>query len=115
MTIEQTGVIDIISVSEDDAVASLIISDHLPWDSDPRGHMLLVQNKVNEYLEFIEGETLYEARPDLRGKRLVLKVIAKFAPPKEAQDFYVTLQQHLASAGYPFVFQVAEQLKANAH
>jgi len=115
MTIEQTGVIDIVSISEDDTIANLTISDHLPWDEKVRDHLLLVQEKINEYLEFIESGTLYEARPDLREKRLVLKVIAKHAPPIEAEDFYKALQQRLANSGYAFVFLLSDPLPSTTH
>ena len=115
MTIEQTGVIDIISISADDTIANLIISDHLPWNENVRDHLLLLQEKINEYLEFVESGTLYEARPDLREKRLVLKVIAKYTLPIEAEDFYKALQQRLASSGYAFVFLLSEQLPTKTH
>ncbi|MFZ6848973.1 DUF6572 domain-containing protein [Undibacterium sp. RuRC25W] len=68
--------------------------------------MLLIQEKINEYLSFIEGETLIKAGPDLRGKRLVLNVIASHEPNKAGFTFYEQLRNILANAGYPFIPRV---------
>jgi hypothetical protein len=55
MSVEQTDKIDFISTSPGEKVV-LTISDHLSWDED--GHLHLLQDKINVYLEFIESEQL---------------------------------------------------------
>jgi hypothetical protein len=106
MTIEQTGVADIIAVSPSGDTASLIISDHLAWEDGNKKHMLLVQEKINEYLSFIESGALFDARPDLKGKRLIIKVIGLYKPPDDVMLFYEKVRDVLANAGYPFLFGV---------
>lgn len=106
MTIEQSGIVDLIAISTDSGVASLIVSDHLEWGVNDKAHMLRVQEKINEYLSFIEGGTLLDARPDLKNKRLVLKVIGLHQPSSEGLAFYDKLRDALADVGYPFVFEL---------
>jgi len=106
VTIEQKGVVDLIAISAEGAVAYLIISDHLMWGVGDEEHLLLIQEKINEYLSFIEGGTLIDARPDLIGKRLVLKVIASHEPNKAGFTFYEQLRNVLANAGYPFILEI---------
>lgn len=106
MTIEQTGIVDLVSAPPQGEVAYLIVSDHLEWGRDDGMHCLLIQEKINEYLSFIEGETLLEARPDLSKKRLVLKVIGLHKPSEEGKIFYENLRGVLSSAGYPFIFEM---------
>lgn len=111
MTIEQSGIVDMIAVAPDSDVASLIVSDHWEWGNNDTQHMLRVQEKINEYLSFIEGGTLFEARPDLKGKRLVLRVIGLHQPSITGAAFYQQLREVLADAGYPFVFESPVQSK----
>jgi hypothetical protein len=107
MTIEEKGIVDFIEINHERGVANLVISDHLAWEEVNR-HLLLVQEKINEYLSFIESGNLFEARADLRALRLVIKLTALFLPPPEARTFYDELQRTLASYGYPFIFEGPE-------
>jgi hypothetical protein len=104
MTIEQRGVVDIISIDEGRKIANLIITDHLGWENLSQ-HCSLVQDKLNEYLEFIEEGGLFEARPDIVDARLVLKLVYLHQPPAAALEFYRALQKALAEQGYAFVFE----------
>jgi hypothetical protein len=109
MTIEQRGIVDLISIPPNQQVAYLIVSDHLEWGVNDNEHCVLVQEKINEYLSFIEGGALIEARPDLKSKRLVLKVIGLHKPSLAGQSFYTKFSDALANTGYPFIFEHAPQ------
>jgi len=61
VTVEQTKVIDFISVDQNGPVV-LTISDHLEWGSD--GHLFQLQEKLNSYLAFIEGGELLNEYPE---------------------------------------------------
>jgi hypothetical protein len=108
MAIEQKGIVDIISIPPDSHVAALIISDHLPWDNTVGNHALLLQEKINEYVGFIESGSIYEARPDLIGRRLIIKVIAKYALSPEGVEFVAKAKDFLASAGFVLLHEVRD-------
>ena len=60
MSVENSQVIDAISINPQDVVV-LTISDHLEWDEENE-HLLLLQNKINAYLGVIEsGEKIGRA------------------------------------------------------
>jgi hypothetical protein len=105
MTVEQSGVIDIISIPPNSEIANLIISDHLPWDDTVPDHLLLLQNKINEYVGFIESKSLYEARPDLKEKHLIIKIVNKYPYSNEAEKFLRQAGFFLANAGYALSFE----------
>lgn len=56
MTIEQANTVDLISVDRTTKVVKTI-SDHLDW-TDQATHLLLLQDKINCYLAFIESGEL---------------------------------------------------------
>jgi hypothetical protein len=115
MTIEQKGVVDIISIPPDSNVAALIISDHLPWDDSTKDHLMMLQEKINEYVGFIESGAIHEARPDLINKRLIIKVIAKYALSREAGAFFNQAKEFLENEGFILLHEVRQELEANDH
>ena len=54
MSIDQPAVIDFLWKDGPNNRAVLTISDHLDWEEEGE-HLLLLQDKLNHYLEFIES------------------------------------------------------------
>lgn len=67
MTIEQLDKVDVIA--NDNEKVILVISDHLEWD-DQNEKLLLLQDKLNLYLSFIESGEIFEQYPIAKGKLL---------------------------------------------
>jgi hypothetical protein len=80
MSIDQRNVIDFIGTRNADGRCTLTISDHLPWD-DPE-HILKLQDKLNDYLAYIESGEIYKARPDAKGREIEIEVVCKYFPPQ---------------------------------
>ena len=99
MTIDQTDVIDIVSTSDANPEARLIIADHLPWDEDEERHLWLLQNKINKYLGAIESGELYKRCPQTAGKRLVIDLAPKYSLSENAQTFVEKCQAIIKSFG----------------
>lgn len=56
MSVVDRNVIDITSLESDNSHKTLVlfISDHVKWDEDIiGGHLLILQEKINDYLAFI--------------------------------------------------------------
>lgn len=46
---------------EDDDKVTVCISDHIPWDSEIlKAHLEVLQDKVNDYLDYIASGQIYE-------------------------------------------------------
>lgn len=80
MSIDQLDKIDIISTTPQGEVV-LHIADHLEWDKE-KEHILLLQDKINAYLQFIESGQVFEDYPNAVNNKVAIEVIFKYAPPE---------------------------------
>jgi len=63
MAIDESDKIDGMGFRKEDGRFELDIYDHLDW-SDEVGHLALIQDKINNYLSFLQGEQILERYPD---------------------------------------------------
>lgn len=97
MSIENSKVIDAISINPQYVVV-LTISDHLEWDNNE--HLIILQDKINTYLEVIESGEIYELYPKAKDKSFQIDICFKY-PPNESAIFFLTkINDILASSGY---------------
>lgn len=87
MSIEQTEVVDFISVNEAKNEVVLTISDHLEWEDDTKEHLLLLQEKINAYLRFIESGELLDSYPNANSRNPVINIMSKHPLNEEAREF----------------------------
>lgn len=106
MSITDTNIIDVIGVDPSKGIARLGISDHLEWGHSEEKHLLLLQEKINSYLRFIEGGELYEHYPDARNCRCEIEVIAKHSPSPAAIEFMEKARSVIRSAGFDLSYRV---------
>lgn len=100
MTIEQSKIIDFVSLGDDTNEVILTIVDHLAWDQDEQEHLLLLQEKLNSYLQFVEDGELYQHYPQAKGRDVVISLAAKFALSKQANDFFELAGRAIAELGF---------------
>jgi hypothetical protein len=100
MAIDNPNVIDFISISPENKVA-LTISDHFEWNEDDE-HLLLLQNKINSYLEVIESKQIFEIYPDANDKEIVIQAYLKYPPNQEGKLFLDEIIVFLKSKNYEF-------------
>ena len=106
MTIDQSEVIDIIGF--DEVSATLVISDHLEWDQENE-KLLLLQEKLNKYLAFIESGELLEKYPEAEGKEVELQLVSKYVPNTElAKHFLSKVSEVISGAGFQFSHEIKE-------
>jgi hypothetical protein len=102
MSVENSRVIDAISVNLKNVVV-LTISDHLAWD-DKNEHLILLQDKINAYLEVIESGEIYEIYQDAREKKFQIGIGFKFRPNDTAMVFLEKVKEILAKSGYELYY-----------
>lgn len=98
MTIEQNNVIDFISIDPNDNLV-LTISDHLTWDDEMR-HLLLLQEKINTYLRFLESGEVYEHYPEDRAKNVIINVVCAHKIDQSSMEMFERFQQAVEIAGF---------------
>jgi hypothetical protein len=91
MSVEDTGVVDFISLDPSATEVELTISDHLDW-TDSERHVELLQRKIHRYLDFIESGGLRQSYPSAADKPIVIRVRAKFSPAPAASRFFEFIQ-----------------------
>lgn len=99
MSIEQTGVVDAIGVHQESGKLILTISDHLDWNANIQEHMLLLQEKLNIYLAFVESGELLEQYPDAHGRDVIINVVGRYPLISEARRFLDEVAAVIAGAG----------------
>ncbi|MGA3979568.1 DUF6572 domain-containing protein [Ralstonia nicotianae] len=109
MSIVDSNVVDMIGVPSDDlSLVVMGISDHLDWGSGAQEHLLLLQEKINCYLRFVESGEIYDAFPSARGRRFVIEIIAKYEMNNEsAKDFFVAAKRILEASGVELRYSFA--------
>ncbi|EGU30886.1 hypothetical protein VIBRN418_16406 [Vibrio sp. N418] len=103
MTIEQLDKVDFIA--HDDEKVTLVISDHLEWD-DGNEKLLMLQDKLNLYLSFIESGEIYERYPIANGKLFEIRVVSKYQPNHEAEQFISLVSKVVSDAGFSFTLEL---------
>lgn len=108
MSVEQKGVIDVLTRSRETGDITLTISDHLDW-AQPLEHIVLLQEKINAYLRFIESGRVWERFPDAVRKGIIILVAFRCPPPEgEVMNFLAAAEEKVEAAGWSFAFKVFE-------
>lgn len=105
MAVEESATIDFISVSADETDVELTIADHLDW-RDPDGHIATLQEKIYRYLDFVSSGELLQRYPLAQGKRVVIRVVAKFPPSMKGDEFIQFVSGVVRDEGPDLRFEV---------
>lgn len=105
MSVEQLDVIDIIGIEKNSGRVTLTISDHLDW-FDTVQHQIILQEKINQYLAFVESNEIFESYPDAKGRPIVVTVVFKFSPDKKGYEFLAKARAVIESAGLDLRYEV---------
>ncbi|MBI3234223.1 MAG: hypothetical protein HYZ42_09310 [Bacteroidetes bacterium] len=100
MSVDQKDVIDFISTSPNGKVV-LRISDHLFWD-EKNEHLLVLQDKINSYLRFIESGEIFESYPAANTSSLLIEVCLKYEPNETGLSFLNKCQEIILNTGIGF-------------
>jgi len=106
MSILDTNVVDVIGIDAPNGIARLGISDHLRWDEDGHNHLVLLQDKINTYLVYLESGQVYENNPNTKGCKFEIELVAKYELSREALDFFEQAQVIVRGAGFDLSYRV---------
>ena len=100
MSIEQTEIIDFVSIENGSGNVLLTISDHLDWDQAESAHLVLLQSKLNAYLQFIESGELQKEFSESIGRNVVINLVSKFPLSDKAAIFLKKAEGAVLNAGF---------------
>jgi hypothetical protein len=106
MSIEQADTVDFVSIDDASGRVLLTISDHLDWDQDEGAHLLLLQEKINSYLRFIESGEINNKFPQARGRKVTINLVGQFPLSNQASAFFRRAQAAIQNAGFSLEFKL---------
>ena len=102
MSIDQIEVVDIIGVNNFSGEIVLTITDHLEWGDNE--HLLLLQDKLNTYLSFVESGEICQSYPNAKGRNVLISLVYKYPPDEEGINFLEQVTHIVEGAGMKFSF-----------
>ena len=98
MSILEKEVIDAVGVSEDGKVLSLMLADHLDWSNEYE-HLMLLQDKINTYIAYLENRQFEESYPNHDCSYAVISIYFVHDIPKNCEKFLQAVQDQIGSLG----------------
>lgn len=105
MSLTQLDKIDTMNLEEGSSNVVLTISDEHDWESH-KDHLLILQQKINAYLGFIEHKEYLKSNPEYHGKPFVIKIISKNEYPEIAKEFLQRVQGIIKPTGVKIILKV---------
>jgi hypothetical protein len=106
MSINQTDTVDVVSTDEKSGDVLLTITDHLEWNENEEEHLLLLQEKINSYLRFIESGELCNKFPKASGRNIVINVVGRFPLSERGNKFFNEATAIIRDAGFSLRFNL---------
>lgn len=106
MSVEDLRVVDFIGTDVNDSSVTLTISDHLEWGNG--NHLLLLQEKLNTYLSYIESGEIFDSHPEAYGEPIIISIVCKYHPDEEALHFLQLCKDNIEKAGFGFRYETLQ-------
>lgn len=97
MSIIETQVVDGIATTDDGKELIMLIADHLNWENEME-HLLLLQDKINAYIEFWEDKQYLTIYPDKSISEAVIEIHFLHGTTKNCMSFIETVNKQLSTA-----------------
>lgn len=101
MAVSDRYVVDAMTLERDKRNLVLRIFDHFAWDDDiVDTHFTVLQNKLNDYLNYIEGQQMDEVYSSDLYDRIIIRIVMKYKVDdiNEKKLFYA--KKIIEDAGY---------------
>lgn len=99
MAIDDVNIVDGLAVDAKKGTLYLLLTDHLPWEGEEtlaeRDHLLLLQEKINAYVSFIEGEQYKSNYPNVIIKTVIIEIHFQYEISENCQHFLQAVQGQL--------------------
>lgn len=103
----QDNNIDVIAINIESGKCILSIIDSLEW-KDENEHLLLLQEKINVYLSFIESGEIYDSYPPSKNREFEINIIFKENIPITCEKFLFYTSKIISDAGFALTHLVSQ-------
>lgn len=103
MAIDNLDTIDGMAIDKERQALVLLLTDHLPFEGagalSEKDHLLLLQDKINAYISFIEAEQFRETYPNEEFNIAVIEIHFKYEITKTCENFLNAVQAQISEIG----------------
>lgn len=95
-----------IGIDNSTGYITLAIIDSTDWQ-DEQQHLILLQEKINIYLSFIESGEIYESYPDAKDRDIEIKIYFKHNITNNCEQFLSKAADVIKRAGFVLNYEIA--------
>lgn len=104
MAIDDLSTIDGMGIDAEGKCLRLLLTDHLEWQQgkdtlNEYDHLLLLQEKINAYLSYLEAEQYKEQYPDTEFEGAIIEIHFKYDIAKSCEKLLQTVQDQIGQYG----------------
>ncbi|MEP2774983.1 MAG: DUF6572 domain-containing protein [Luteolibacter sp.] len=101
MSLDNPKLVDFCGINPEEGCCVLGIGDDREWNDWE--HLLVLQEKLNNYLAFIESGEIYTIRPTAKGLAIEISIQCRFEPESEDDFSFLRLARNaIEGAGFRF-------------
>ena len=110
MSVTDSKIVDAVTLEKESRRLVLRIFDHLPWDEDfTETHLIALQEKLNDYLDYIVSKQYEEAYSPEKYDKVVIKIIAKYSFSNEGIRCLNVAKNIIVNAGYYLEWETSSE------
>lgn len=105
MSLYDSNTVDAIGIDKEKDHVTLALIDSEDWTNEEH-HLLLLQEKLNSYLSFIESGEIITSYKEAKGKDIEIAIHFKNDIPQSCIDFLRDVKEIINEAGLMFNYQI---------
>jgi len=101
MNLNEVKQVDVIGEDKESGEIVLTLIDEMDWDNE-YNHLMLLQEKINNYLSFVESGEILTSYPSSVNKKVSINVVMKYEPSNNGNTFLNKVKGIVVNAGIDF-------------
>lgn len=108
MSVVENKTVDGMALTDDKKGIILLITDHVNWE-DEYQHLLMLQEKINVYISFLEEKQYMETYKDECIKYGIIEIHFLYNLTSNAEKFLQSVQNQVAKLGVKIQYYVSQE------
>lgn len=108
MSVVDSKTIDAVALTNDEKGIILLITDHLNWE-DEYQHLLMLQEKINMYISFLEEKQYKEIYRDIDITYGIIEIHFLFDITSNVEKFLQSVQNLVAELGIKIQCSISKE------
>jgi hypothetical protein len=105
MSLSEVKQVDAIGEDKKSGAIVVTLIDEMNWNNE-NDHLMLLQEKINNYLSFVESGEIQTSYPSSVNKKVDINVVMQYEPSKNGITFLDKVKEIVLNAGIGFEYGV---------